>query len=215
MRKGRMRKLAPLVMLVLVSLVGCKDDDETVVTDGGLTSDGGGQQIKNDAAPDGTSSSGDAGAIKLVSSEATWTIFPSPYPEPATPNPITAITGTVEAFDIGGGKTRFNLNVTGLPMNRSFGSHLHKLACADNKAGGHYQNVIPGDGGAANDPLIANAMNEVWLDFTTDATGKGTAVATVNWKPRAGEAKAIVIHDMTTGSGGAAGPKLACVGMSF
>ena len=33
--------------------------------------------------------------------------------------------------------------------------------------------------------------------------------------PRKGEAKAIVIHDMMTMSGGLAGPKLACISMPF
>jgi Cu-Zn family superoxide dismutase len=47
-------------------------------------------------------------------------------------------------------------------------------------------------------------MNEIWLDFTTDAAGKGMADRTVDFKVRPGEAKAIVIHAMMTGSGGVA-----------
>ena len=83
------------------------------------------------------------------------------------------------------------------------------------KAGGHYQDMpFPADG-SATDPMYANKMNEVWLDFATDATGAATSEATVNFIPRAGEAKAVMIHDMMTVTGGVAGAKLACINMPF
>jgi Cu-Zn family superoxide dismutase len=58
-------------------------------------------------------------------------------------------------------------------------------------------------------------MNEVWLDFVTDAMGGATKETTVGFVPRAGEAKAVMIHDMTTMTGGVAGAKLACINMPF
>jgi Cu-Zn family superoxide dismutase len=107
------------------------------------------------------------------------------------------------------------LMVSGLPPNRPFGSHIHKLPCDDpSKAGGHYQNNPAPDGGA-NNPMYGNPTNEVWLDFTTDAMGSAMSTAKVEWIPRAGEAKAIVIHDMLTMDGGTAGAKLACISMPF
>jgi Cu-Zn family superoxide dismutase len=79
------------------------------------------------------------------------------------------------------------------------------------KAGGHYQNMPFPMGGMANDPAYANASNEAWLDFTTDAAGKGAQHVVVDWIPRTGEARAIIFHHMATGTGGVAGAKLACL----
>jgi Cu-Zn family superoxide dismutase len=87
--------------------------------------------------------------------------------------------------------------------------------CDNNKAGGHYQHNPFPDGGSATDPTHANSTNEAWLDFTTNASGAGSAEATVNWRPRAGEANAVIIHDMRTGDGGVAGAKLACTNVPF
>jgi len=128
------------------------------------------------------------------------------------PNPIgDAARAAAEAYDVGG-KLRIDLVVEGFPADRTFGSHLHRLPCDDpNKAGGHYQNMpFPADG-MATDPTYANATNEAWLDFTTDAAGAGETVLTVNWIPRAGEAKAIIIHNQASGVGGVSGAKLACL----
>jgi len=131
-------------------------------------------------------------------------------------NPIAStMMGTAEGFAVAGGKMRLVLSVTGLPANRAFGSHLHKLKCDDNKAGGHYQNVPFPDGGSASDPAFANPANEAWLDFTTDAAGAGHAETTVDWVPRAGQANAVIIHDMKTADGGVAGAKLACTNIPF
>jgi Cu-Zn family superoxide dismutase len=58
-------------------------------------------------------------------------------------------------------------------------------------------------------------MNEIWLDFMTDAAGKGMADRTVDFKVRPGEAKAIVVHAMMTQTGGIAGTKLACLNIAF
>ncbi len=181
------------VILSIVLLAGCKDDEGTPRADAG---------------------GGDGGASKLLSSQGAWMAYDNAYGD-GRPNPAMGIMGSVDAFDAGGGKTRFKLTVSGLPANRPFGSHLHILACGDNKAGGHYQHMMFPDGGSATDPAFANVDNEVWLDFTTDAMGNGSAERTVNFRPRAGAAKGIMVHDMRTGDGGVAGAKLACVGMPW
>jgi Cu-Zn family superoxide dismutase len=83
-------------------------------------------------------------------------------------------------------------------------------------AGGHYQDKpAAAADAAATDPMFGNPMNEVWLDFTTDAAGKGMSERTVDFRIRPGEAKAIVVHAMMTGAGGVAGTKLACLPIAF
>jgi Cu-Zn family superoxide dismutase len=83
-------------------------------------------------------------------------------------------------------------------------------------AGGHYQDKpAAAADAAATDPAFGNPMNEVWLDFTTDAAGKGMAERTVDFRIRPGEAKAIAVHAMMTGAGGVAGAKLACLNIAF
>ncbi|HEY0715358.1 MAG TPA: hypothetical protein VGF45_21940 [Polyangia bacterium] len=135
-------------------------------------------------------------------------------------NPAAKITGSAKAWDMGGGKMRMTLTVMGLPANTTFGSHLHKLACETNMAGGHYQhqpspNPDGGADGGFTDPKYANATNEAWFDFTTDAQGAATQTTTVDWVPDADKAKAIVVHAMKTGTGGVAGAKLACLPFTF
>ena len=192
--KIKRRCCTPMIFLVLVGVIaGCGGDDSP---------------------PDGNDAGlGDATEMKITSSTGDWNVYANPYGDGgASPIPAT-IKGSAEAFATGTGM-RVKLSVTGLPASRPFGSHIHKLACEDNKAGAHYQNNAAPDGGAA-DPMYANNKNEVWLDFATDATGAGSAEAKVDFIPRAGEAKSVMIHDMMTMTGGLAGAKLACINMSF
>lgn len=151
----------------------------------------------------------------IASSEgAQLMVYEDPYaPDMAgTPNPVRqAATAAAEAYEVDG-SLRVLLAVRGFPADRTFGSHLHRLECDDPaKAGGHYQHMPFPAGGMATDPDYANAMNEAWLDFTTDATGRAESDLTMSWLPRSGEAKAIIIHDMATGEGGVSGAKLACL----
>jgi len=176
----------------------------------------GGEDVVGNADGGSDAATGDAGT-KIASSTGTWVIYPDPFGADAGVNPLpSTIMGKAEAYALPGGKMRIALSVTGLPPNRPCGSHLHVLACDNNKAGGHYQHMpFPTDGGSASDPTFANGANEVWLDFTSDANGAAIAETTVNWVPRAGGANAIMIHDKKTGDGGIAGAKLACTNMPF
>jgi Cu-Zn family superoxide dismutase len=211
----------------------CEEDKAVVITtdaaapagdggakDGGATDAAATDGVATDAAATDAAAIGDASAAgdapgpKLASSTGAWVVFPDPLGA-GVANPAMNIMGSADAFEISGTKTLVVLKVTGMPASTTFGSHLHKLGCADSMAGGHYQHNPPADGGSANDPTVANAMNEVWLDFTTDASGAATVMAMVDWKPRPGEAKAIVVHAMKTGDGGLAGAKLACLNMPF
>jgi Cu-Zn family superoxide dismutase len=134
-----------------------------------------------------------------------------------TPNPVPkTVTGAATAWDMGNGTMRLQLTVMGMPQNKTFGAHLHKLPCNDAmKAGGHYENRPWPATTTANDPAYANPSNEAWLDFITDINGKGDALAIVDWVPRKGEAKAIIIHAMGTANDGTAGAKLACLPIEF
>lgn len=141
-------------------------------------------------------------------------VYENPYAPDmdGAPSPIGRVaTAAAEAYDVGG-KLRLLLVVRGFPSERTFGSHLHRLECSDpSKAGGHYQHMPFPEGGMATDPDYANATNEAWLDFTTDDGGNADSDVTLDWLPRAGEAKAIIIHDRASGEGGVSGAKLACL----
>jgi Cu-Zn family superoxide dismutase len=203
--KTNLRGFTSMTLLALAGLIaGCGGDDDTTGSGGsGGTGGSGG----------GGAGGGDAAETKIASSMGDWNVYRDPYGDGGA-SPIMTVQGSAEAFSIGAGKMRIKLSVSGLPATRPFGSHVHKLACEDNKAGTHYQHNPAPDGGAT-DPMYANAMNEVWLDFTTDASGAATKETTVDFIPRTGEAKSVVIHDQLTMTGGLAGAKLACINMNF
>jgi Cu-Zn family superoxide dismutase len=62
-------------------------------------------------------------------------------------------------------------------------------------------------------------MNEIWLDFTTDAKGDATRASTVDWTFGASPASSVVIHAEPTktapGQAGMAGARAACVSVGF
>jgi superoxide dismutase, Cu-Zn family len=152
------------------------------------------------------------------SNNAALQLYADPY-APAMAGTANPIGGTAnaraEAYDVAG-RLRLELDVAGFPPTRAFGSHLHQLPCEDtSKAGGHYQHTPFPTGGMPTDPTYANAVNEAWLDFTTDANGSGVREVTLDWIPRAGQAQAIIVHDMPSGVGGVSGAKLACLPIAF
>jgi Cu-Zn family superoxide dismutase len=115
--------------------------------------------------------------------------------------------------------TRVELSVSGLRPDRGYGAHLHTNPCgqAGAAAGPHYQHQKDPAASASRpsvDPSYANPKNEVWLDFTTDGSGRASAAATQPWTfgttPRS-----LVIHAMTTrtapGEAGTAGARAACL----
>src|SRR5712691_6689685 len=117
---------------------------------------------------------GPSGGEPTVSSVGSWTVYDDPYGN-GQANPAAGIMGTAFASGSASSGMHLELTVLGLPAGRMFGSHLHVLACDDMKAGGHYENTLgPADAGS-NNPLYANAANEAWLDFTTDASGAAVA----------------------------------------
>jgi Cu-Zn family superoxide dismutase len=110
--------------------------------------------------------------------------------------------------------------VRGVRPDRTFGVHVHTAPCgADPQdAGPHYQHRKDSHQ-PSTDPAFANPRNEVWLDFTTNASGNGSSQTQHPWQFRAGGARSIVLHEHATatadGRAGMAGKRLACFTMPF
>ncbi len=107
------------------------------------------------------------------------------------------------------------LNVKG--MNRAaagttLGAHVHVGPCraGDGAAAGPHFNIDVWNGVI---PPAVSPTTEVWLDFTIPAGGTGHAIARVPLEIPDGAASSIVIHALPTAPDGAAGPRLACIGL--
>ena len=114
----------------------------------------------------------------------------------------------VHAVETGGGKTVVTMQVKGLLPERSYGAHAHVAACGATgaAAGGHYQ-YLPG---------VVSPENEVWLDFTTDADGNGSAQTVVDWEFAPATARSVTLHALPTDpTTGGAGARLGCVTVAF
>jgi superoxide dismutase, Cu-Zn family len=157
-----------------------------------------------------------AGADGAVVASAAGSVTPNPaFVANATDavNPTLDAAARVHIVVNGGqgGQSLVSLHVDSLPAGRSFGAHLHRDACSAGFGGPHYQAPDPALPVAAN----ADAEHEVWLDFTTDAAGRGRALAVVPFEVQAG-ARAVVIHQGEhTMTGGVAGQRLACIDVNI
>lgn len=135
----------------------------------------------------------------------------------------------VRAIETGSGKTVVTLQVRGLAVNATYGAHAHYKPCGSTAAaaGAHYQNLEerPGDEVTPSTTAgYANSANEVWLDFTTDDEGNGSAQTVVGWQfrpsPYASGNRSVIIHRELTSQGGTppagnAGPRLGCISVPF
>lgn len=112
------------------------------------------------------------------------------------------------------------LVVTGLLPGHAYGAHAHAQPCGatGDAAGPHFQHV-PDPVKPSVDPAYANPRNEIWLDFTTDHAGTGSALSTVDWTFGDRRARSVVIHETHThtdpGHAGTAGARLACLDVGF
>lgn len=133
-------------------------------------------------------------------------------------------TARVQSVETGSGRTITTLSVTGLAPNTTYGSHAHVNPCDKTdgkKAGPHFTYKVDPTK-SLMDPVNANPANEIWLDFTTDAAGKGHAKSDVAWQfspDPVDRAKSVVIHATATNTGptnsGTAGARLACLTVPF
>ncbi|WP_431983011.1 superoxide dismutase family protein [Streptomyces qinglanensis] len=111
--------------------------------------------------------------------------------------------------------TTVRLRVRGLLPHRTYGAHVHTRPCGGRAgdAGPHYQHRRD-PRQPSTDPRYANPRNEVWLDVTTDAAGRGSAVSRHGWTFRPGGAGSVVLHERATRTGqghaGEAGARLGC-----
>ncbi|MFJ6630006.1 superoxide dismutase family protein [Streptomyces sp. NPDC091376] len=96
--------------------------------------------------------------------------------------------------------------VGGVKAGHAFGAHVHTEPCdaAPDRAGPHYRHHADPAG-------VAEPANEVWLDFTTDATGQATVEARHDWGFRRGSANSLVLHQEQ----GGAGARVACFTIPF
>lgn len=134
-------------------------------------------------------------------------------------------TAKVSAVYTPAGDSRITLRVEGLLPNREYGAHAHVAPCSPTDplaSGGHYQLVQNPDPANPTDPTYANPQNEVWLDLTTDAHGRGVARATLPWQFHPDRRPASVVlhqththHGPPSGGAGTAGPRLACLTVPF
>lgn len=92
--------------------------------------------------------------------------------------------------------TKISLSVSGLLPSTMYVPHVHERPCNISGGGGHYK----------IDPTISAVIesNEIWLAFTTDATGSGSVNREIMHMARP-EAQSIVIHDPTDAG------RIACV----
>jgi len=151
--------------------------------------------------------------VHVITAKSGLTIY---RPDLAPPGSRAHVFGlTSKAFG-----TSTAVLVTGLLPNRQYGAHAHTKPCGatGDLAGPHYQNVEDPVKPSV-DPAYANPQNEIWLDLTTDATGRGAAVSKVDWTFTDRRAGSIVIHETHThtapGHAGTAGARLACVTVGF
>lgn len=117
--------------------------------------------------------------------------------------------------------TQVELAAEGLQPNRAYGAHAHVRECGEtgDAAGPHFQNERDPKQGVSVDPEYANPQNEIWLDFTTDGQGSGSAIAQVPFMFGDRVPASVVLHEETTasfqGEAGDAGARLACLNVEF
>lgn len=138
------------------------------------------------------------------------------YDQTLVPAGARISVGSVSVLD----GTEVLLTAQGLVPGRDYGAHAHNTVCGQSPAdaGPHYQHQVDPVQPSV-DPVYANPDNEIWLDFTTDAAGNGTARATVDWAFGERHPNAVVLHEHHTrvmpGEAGTAGPRLACATVPF
>jgi Cu-Zn family superoxide dismutase len=63
-------------------------------------------------------------------------------------------------------------------------------------------------------PALADAEHEVWLDFSTNESGRGSSNAAVSFEVLSGFRSVIVHQAEHTAVGGTAGQRLACLDLA-
>jgi hypothetical protein len=135
--------------------------------------------------------------------------------QPGSPGPLDQAWARVELMTYKGASTVI-LRVRDIDpaaADRTFGAHMHTGPCIAGNgaaAGPHYN----ADAVAGRVPVTVSAQTEVWLDFTVSRTGSGSARAVAPFVPSPGN-RSIVIHQDPTDHRGVAGPRMACIPLSW
>ncbi|MCA1833151.1 MAG: hypothetical protein ABR548_09960 [Actinomycetota bacterium] len=110
------------------------------------------------------------------------------------------ISGHAQMVRTADGKTIVAIHVEGLAPNTTYASHVHKQACGNGDADGHYK---------LDTSISATlASNEIWPGpFTTDDEGIGNGWTKVDHLARS-EAVSVVVHAPVTGA------KIGCADLS-
>lgn len=123
-------------------------------------------------------------------------------------NGLEDATATVQVVE-GHDGTMVRLAVDGIKpslADRTLGAHVHVGPCAPDLglALGHYNH-----GGEVS------PRTEVWLDFRVTTSGQGHSATHVPFTIAPGDAQSVVIHAEPTAPNGAAGARLACLGVNL
>ncbi|AGZ40484.1 superoxide dismutase family protein [Actinoplanes friuliensis] len=173
--------------------------------------------------PSATPSRSDMGA-PMTEGTVTGTFLPFPQGVRAiTYDPKVVPAGATAQVVIGrtAKGTSVRLAVTGMVPRRTYGAHLHRRTCTSvpDDAGPHYQHSSDPKAAASPpsvDPSYANPRNEVWLDFTADGQGAGSATAAQAWSfDEIEPPRSLIVHALRTrtevGKAGTAGARVACL----
>ncbi len=101
------------------------------------------------------------------------------------------------------GTTKVQLHIKGLDPAKQYASHVHKQACGDGDAGGHFQQVPSGGD---------TPPNEIWPGggpFSPNAAGVANVKATADYSAGP-DAVSVVVHVLE----GSPAPKIACADLS-
>lgn len=134
---------------------------------------------------------------------------------PAATSPFDGARARVQMVESAGGSHAV-LTVKGInptAEGQTFGAHLHDGPCiaGDGAAAGPHYNAHAH--GQSQVPVV-NDRTEVWLDFTVE-DGAGTGTASVPFVPEPGS-RSVVVHQLPTNpETGGAGPRLACLTVSW
>ncbi len=135
--------------------------------------------------------------------------------QPGVTDPLDSARGRLIMVSHHGATTVvFSLSGVGAAAaGRTYGAHLHTGPCVAGNgaaAGPHYNDssvrgVVP--------PVVG-PRTEVWLDVTIGRDGSAVAVARVPFVPQPGQ-RSVVVHAQPTDDHGTAGPRLACLPVSW
>lgn len=135
---------------------------------------------------------------------------------PSSAGPFDTARARVQIVASANGASHAVLTVKGVGATANgatFGAHLHDGPCvAGNGAAalGHYNSHVHG----GLTPVEVSDETEFWLDFTVSG-GSGTGTTSVSFVPISG-ARSVVIHALPTDPAtGGAGPRLACLPVSW